>query len=244
MAVIWDTLRRTEVLKAGVLVGVIALVLLVFAWTDASQVLNTEWIDDEVRGHGWRGWLIFVVVGALFTSIGIPRHLASFAAGYAFGFLLGVGVGLFATVLGSAGTFYFGRLVGRRVVPRAWQPRIAAIDRFLAVAPFSMTLIIRFMPIGNNFFTNLVAGVSRVRSPRFLLGTLVGFVPQTTIFALLGSGFRVEPLWRTTAAIVLFVMSTLLSHQVYRRYRRRLAELRDEPSGAEAADPALESCDT
>ncbi|MEJ0045470.1 MAG: hypothetical protein WDN04_04535 [Rhodospirillales bacterium] len=40
---------------------------------------------------------------------------------------------------------------------------------------------------------NLAAGVASVRPGAFLAGSLLGYVPQTAIFALLGSGVQGRP---------------------------------------------------
>ena len=82
-----------------------------------------------------------------------------------------------------------------------------------------MTLIIRFLPVGSNLVTNLVAGVSAIPTGWFLLGSLAGYTPQTLIFALLGNGVRVDPLWRTLLSASLLAASTLLGLALYRNYK-------------------------
>jgi uncharacterized membrane protein YdjX (TVP38/TMEM64 family) len=82
-----------------------------------------------------------------------------------------------------------------------------------------MTLVIRCLPVGNNLLTNLAAGVSNIPAATFIGGSFIGYIPQTLIFALLGSGVRVDPVWRTTISGLLFAVSTLLGWMLYRRYR-------------------------
>ena len=83
-----------------------------------------------------------------------------------------------------------------------------------------MTLLIRLLPLGSNLVTNLVAGVSSVRATAFITGSMVGYVPQTIIFALLGSGISLEPELRITLSAVLFVLSGALGYYLYRRYKQ------------------------
>jgi uncharacterized membrane protein YdjX (TVP38/TMEM64 family) len=97
--------------------------------------------------------------------------------------------------------------------------RVRRIEDFLARNPFSMTLLIRLLPVGNNFATCLAAGVSRVPAWPFLLGSLVGYAPQTLVFALAGSGIEMGAALRVALAVLLFVVSGAIGIWLYRRYR-------------------------
>lgn len=82
-----------------------------------------------------------------------------------------------------------------------------------------MTLLIRFLPVGSNLLTNLVAGVSAVRWLPFMAGSALGYIPQTLIFVLLGSGIHIDPVFRISLSVALFVVSGGLGVYLYRRYR-------------------------
>lgn len=212
------------VIKALAMVAILAGATLVVRMTSLDEILSPEWIDAEVRGHGFTGILIYMGVSILFTALGLPRQAVSFFGGYAYGFLAGTGLAVLATTLGCASTFFYSRFFGRGFVARRYGRKIAGVDRFLGAHPFSMTLTIRFMPIGSNVLTNLLAGVSSVRAAPFLAGSLVGFLPQNAIFALLGSGFKVDPGWRITLAVILLLISTALGVYLYKRNRAEALE--------------------
>jgi uncharacterized membrane protein YdjX (TVP38/TMEM64 family) len=227
-------------LRLGLLVTVIVVAAWFFHAQGLSEALHRQWIDEHVLGQGARGWLIFAGLAALLTSIGVPRQVPSFLAGYAFGALLGTLIAALATAMGSACSFFYARLLGRGVIPRRVLRRMQKIESLLCGEPFKMAIAIRFLPLGNNLATNLIAGVSRVSAPRFLLGSLVGFLPQTLIFALMGKGFRVDPFWRVGLALVLLVISTWIGRRMYRNFRRRQKARRDAEAGSTASS-ALDS---
>jgi uncharacterized membrane protein YdjX (TVP38/TMEM64 family) len=116
--------------------------------------------------------------------------------------------------------------------------RVRRIDEFLHDNPFTMTVLIRFLPVGSNLLTNLVAGVSSVRPVPFLLGTLLGYLPQTVIFVLLGSGIQVDPVLRISLSVVLFILSAILGVFLYKRLRHghSLGGEVDEAVDADGAD--------
>jgi len=185
-----------------------------------SGVMSKEWIDSEVRGKGISGELLFVVVGGLVTAVAIPRHIISFLGGYAFGFGLGGALAVAATELGCLVDFYYARVVGRPLLTARMGARVRRIEDFLSANPFSMTLLIRLLPVGNNFATSLAAGVSRVPARPFLLGSLLGYAPQTLVFALAGSGIEMGARYRIGLAALLFVVSGAIGIWLYRHYRR------------------------
>ncbi len=202
-----------------VLLGTLALVGYALESGVLSGFLTEDWVDREVRGRGIAGEMLFVAVGGIATAVAVPRHVVSFLGGYAFGTSLGAGLALAATELGCLITFFYARLVGRPLVAQRFGARVRRIDEFLSANPFSMTLLIRLLPIGSNFATSLAAGVARVPALPFLAGSLIGYAPQTVIFALAGSGIEAGAGVRVGLAVLLFVASAAIGAWLYRRYR-------------------------
>jgi uncharacterized membrane protein YdjX (TVP38/TMEM64 family) len=72
-----------------------------------------------------------------------------------------------------------------------------------------MTLVLRSAPFGNNHVSNLLLALSPIARGPFLLGTALGVLPTTVIYALFGSaatsGSTIGRL--TTAALLLVTLS-------------------------------------
>jgi len=181
--------------------------------------IDKAWIDSDVRGKGLTGELLFVAVGAFATGLGLPRQLIAFLGGYAFGFTQGTALALAATVFGCIAAFTYARLLGRDFVAARFPNRVRKIDDFLKHNPFSMTLLIRLLPAGSNFVTNLAAGVSGVGGAAFVLGSAIGYIPQTAVFALIGSGIAIDTTLRVGISVVLFVISGIIGIHLYRKHR-------------------------
>jgi uncharacterized membrane protein YdjX (TVP38/TMEM64 family) len=201
------------------LIASLVLLAYVLKYTTLITLPDTEWIDAKVRGHGFGGELLFLGTGALITAIGLPRQVICFLGGYAFGFLLGGLLGLVATVAGCLAAFLYSRLFGRHLIVSRFPLRIRRLDDFIHEHPFNMTLLIRLLPVGSNLVTNLAAGVTSVRPIPFILGSAVGYIPQTLVFALIGSGIHLDPLFRIGLGVVLFILSAILGVYLYRKFR-------------------------
>jgi uncharacterized membrane protein YdjX (TVP38/TMEM64 family) len=187
-----------------------------------EHLLDQGWIDREVRGKGLSGDMIYLGAGAIATALGFPRQVIAFLGGYAFGLSWGTLLAALAAAAGCVLAFYYARLLGRSLVANRFPGRVRRLDEFLGTHPFSMALLLRLLPVGSNAVTNLVAGVSSVRPLPFVAGSTVGYLPQTLVFALAGSGIRLNPGLRIGLAVVLFLLSGLLGIYLYRRYRNQV----------------------
>ncbi len=183
------------------------------------DILDTAWIDSEIKGQGLYGELLFVGLGALGIALGAPRQVICFLGGYAFDFFIGSALALLSSGLSCAGTFLYARFFGRNFVQAKFSGRVRKIDDFLRDYPFLMTLLIRLLPLGSNLLTNLLAGVTSVGLAPFLFGSLLGYIPQTLVFALLGSGVQFDAEWRIGGSVLLFLISAALGLYLFRHYR-------------------------
>jgi uncharacterized membrane protein YdjX (TVP38/TMEM64 family) len=223
-------------LRGLVLIATLVGLGVIVKTTGLYGLMDEGWIDREIRGRGLMGEVIFVALGAVLTAVGFPRQAVGFLGGYAFGLGLGTGLALTAAAFGCVTAFAYARLMGRRFVRERFGARIRRLDAFLHDNPFSTALLIRLLPVGSNLLTNLAAGVSGVRALPFVAGSTLGYVPQTLIFALVGSGLHIEPAMRIGASVVLFVISGMLGVYLFRRYRGTSA-LKD--AGGDSGGPVL-----
>ncbi len=199
-------------LRPALLLGGLVAVGLAFRLLPSDGVAGTLRTMIDPATHGWAGAAaIFVAAGALFCSIGVPRQVIAYAGGFAFGIGWGIGLAVLAALIGCAIDFSWARLVARgwarRVITRRLGGRGARTDRFLAANPFLATLMLRLLPVGNNLVLNLLAGVSSIAAVPFLAASALGYLPQSLIFALIGSGARVERPTQIGVGIALFLVS-------------------------------------
>jgi uncharacterized membrane protein YdjX (TVP38/TMEM64 family) len=174
-----------------------------------------------VARAGEQGPLGFVLLGTVACAAGLPRQVVALAGGYAFGLWPGTALALVAEMAGCAIDFYWARLLGRRVASRFLARReggrLQRLDRFLAERAFTATLLLRLLPIGNNLALNLFAGVCGVAAAPFMLASVLGYVPQTVVFALAGSGASVSDGTQLAVAAGLLLASVALGIVLLRR---------------------------
>lgn len=207
------------IFKGLALILSLALLGYLFKTSDLGNSVNEAWIDARVRGHGVNGALLFLLMGCVFTAIGLPRQVVAFLGGYAFNVGLGTLLGALAALLGCMLGFAYARFFGKGLLRARLGARAGRFDRFIHDNPFSMTVLIRLLPVGSNLLTNLAAGMSSIRPLPFFGGTLLGYLPQTLVFSLVGSGVHIAPVLKIGLAVALFLISMALGVYLYRNRR-------------------------
>lgn len=220
---------RTALRQIGpkfLLQAAILAVVLVSAGLLANRYRFEEvlgWLAFSDSGDaGWlHGRLAFVATGALFTAIGGPRQAVCFFAAYLFGLWQGSALALAASAAGAL-TAYLFALSFSGAARRVIRGRVDVARRMWERNAFSLTLILRLLPVGSNLLANLSAGAAHIPLAPFLAGSVLGYTPQTLVFAMLGAGVNVGSREQVALSVALFVLSALLGVWVYANYRKRL----------------------
>ena len=207
--------------------GAILIVLLISAGLlvnryEFGEIAETLNFSADARAGWLNGRVAFLVLAALFTAAGGPRQVMSFFAAYFFGLATGFWLALAGTIAGCALALSLATIFGsfaRNLI----RGRVDVAVRLWAENAFAVTLLLRLLPAGSNLVTNLAAGVTRVPVPGFLAGSALGYMPQTLVFALMGSGVNVGSESQIALSIVLFVLSALIGVWIYARYRKRIS---------------------
>jgi uncharacterized membrane protein YdjX (TVP38/TMEM64 family) len=173
-----------------------------------------------VSQGGVRGPAMFLAVATLLTAIGLPRQIPAFVAGYAFGAWSGAAIALLSQIIACGTDFVWARAVGREFVNRRFGRLLRRVDSTLAARPFIATLTFRLMPVGSNILLNLAAGLSSVRALPFLAASLIGFIPQTVIFALIGRGSAPSHTNVLALGVVMFLLSAGLGVFLFTKFRQ------------------------
>jgi len=220
-----DSVLLRRLLKGVSVFAVLAGAVLLLRILEPDSL--SRFVDERIKAHGLSGVGLYILLTAALTCVGIPRQLLALAGGYAFGAFFGAVWATAGVGLGCVLSFSYARFLGQSFVQRRFGRRIRKLESFLVRAPLTMTFIIRSLPVGNNLLTNIVAGVSRIPALPFFCGSVLGYIPLHFIFALLGSGVRVEPFWRIIVSVGLFVIASLAGLWLYRVFRAESFEEHD-----------------
>ena len=187
---------------------------------DFSQELS-----GRLNGMGAAGVLAFCGGVFLLSAVGVPRLALCVLGGAVYGFWWGLLWTQIPTLPGYYVTFLFVRWGGRDYVLRRW-PRVAKLHAALDGHSVWKIVLIRQMPV-TGVIINFFLGLSPVRHRDFLLGTLIGLIPQAVPAVLVGSTARHG---NTTHQLLILGATAVLAcgYILFRRFARRRSDLAED----------------
>ncbi|WP_417762691.1 TVP38/TMEM64 family protein [Shewanella sp.] len=177
---------------------------------------DKQWVAALINQDGLGGDAIIFASAVLFTSVGGPRQLVALVYGYTFGSFYGTGMALLAALAGCAVSFYVARFTVKALIKKHFGNRLLRFEAFICDKTWLKVIVIRFLPFGSNLVTNLLAGSTRTPAGGFFLGSAIGYVPQTFIFASAGAGIGFSDHLTLLLSCVLLLASSIIGTYLYR----------------------------
>lgn len=231
-----DDLGYKPLVKLLILLVIMTACLLIVRKLDLGGLFQDAESRQKMRDF-MGPWLPlgYIAMGTVFIAVGFPRVAWAALGGALFGFTMGTVWGHIATMTGSLACFYFAQSMGREWVQHKFGRRFRKLEQRLHDEGFSLLLMVRLSPVGNNFLTNCLAGASAMRGWPFFNASLIGHLPQTIFFALVGSGVVKNQHSQTTIAVIGLV-AFLLFFLWYFGHSRKGREIIRELRGKENSD--------
>jgi uncharacterized membrane protein YdjX (TVP38/TMEM64 family) len=198
----------------------------------AALAANRERLLALVAQDAAAAAIAFILLYAGLVALSFPAaELLTIAGGFLFGRWFGT---LYAIVGATAGAtlFFFAARAGLARLAAGALPQAARLRAGFRRNAFSYLLVLRLVPLFPFWLVNLVAGAAGLRLPVYVLGTFLGIIPATFVYASLGSGLGTvlaegrEPdlaiLFRPGVLLPLIGLAVLaLLPVLYRRWRSR-----------------------
>ncbi len=172
-----------------ILAVVLALLLLIGIGLHAPIQEYLESVQDvsqKVAEYGWGGHLIFLLGVTVLVLCGMPRLIFCVIGGMTFGWWIGLIYSVSATLLAYYLQFIFVRWGGKSFAER-YLKRFHRIGHFIRQEGLSTVMLLRQVPLPG-VAINFAFGLSTVRKRDYLLGTLIGQIPEALPCALVGAG--------------------------------------------------------
>lgn len=150
---------------------------------------NREWLRHFVDGNIVIALLLYIGIYIALVALSVPgAAVMSIAGGFLFGWMISVPATVTAALIGSVIVFQVVKTsVGATLAEKAG-PMVQRVSRGFSENAFSYLLFLRLAPVFPFFMVNAVAGLCRVPLRTFVIATVVGIIPASIAFALLGSG--------------------------------------------------------
>jgi uncharacterized membrane protein YdjX (TVP38/TMEM64 family) len=150
---------------------------------------HREALSSFVSANGiWAG-VLFVLVYAVATAVSLPGGaVLTIAAGFLFGSVYGTIYVIFGATLGATGLFLAARTaLGEPLRARAG-PSLQRMEQGFRDNALSYLLFLRLIPVFPFWLVNLVPAFLGVPLKTYVVGTAIGIIPGSFVYASVGNG--------------------------------------------------------
>lgn len=181
--------------KKIIILTVVLAAIGAFFYFDLGKFLTLESLKanrDSLMAFYSNHMLVFVggyiMIYILQTALSLPgAAILTLAGGAIFGVVMGtIYVNIGATT-GSVLAFLLSRTLLRDWVVRKFGNRMEAIDNGLQESGLSYLLFLRLVPLFPFFLINLACGITGMSIKTYILGTMIGILPGSLVYANAGA---------------------------------------------------------
>lgn len=207
-----------------VIIGVIALIPPLREAAQDTINGDTEALRNQLDGAA--GVLTLLVLAMLHSVIFYPAEILDAAAGFVWGFWLGLLLVMIGWLLNAVLAWLIGKHAARPLLYRlVGHDRFIALEAAIERGGVTLLLLVRLIPIVPFSLFTMVAGAARVPLPRLLWTTAVGYLPLTALFVYLGT--QLEELSPTNPILIGGGIAMLIIIYGAHRMRHRVLDVPD-----------------
>lgn len=216
-------LLRKSVL-ASIVIG-FALIAAAYWWLSAifdfELHIEAKPFQDWINGLGIWGPIAYVAIMAVSVLFApVPNAPIFFAAGLAWGPIVGTLYSMIGLLIGSAAAFWITRKMGRRWLPRLVGRRTAErIDGMAESMGGGLVFWMRMLPVLNFDWISYLAGLTSIRFRSYFIASGAGMILPT--FVAVGAGDGLGRDFRITLFYGGLWIAGILAGAVYFWLRRR-----------------------
>ena len=150
---------------------------------------NRQALEEWVGRYGIWAQLFYVLIYIFATAFSLPvGALLTITAGFLFGIVVGTIIVVLGATIGSVGIFIAVRMGVGDFLTRNTGSWAARMSEGFKKDAFSYLLMLRLIPIFPFALVNVVPALLGVSLSVYVLATLIGIIPGSLVYVLLGNG--------------------------------------------------------
>jgi uncharacterized membrane protein YdjX (TVP38/TMEM64 family) len=150
---------------------------------------HREQLLAMVGQHPWLAPLAFIALYAAVVALSVPGGaVLTIAGGFLFGVVAGSCYVVVAATLGATIVFLIAKTALGDLLRAKAGPRIRRMEEGFREDAFSYLLVLRLIPIFPFWLVNIVPAFLGVAVGTYVLGTFLGIIPGSVVYASVGNG--------------------------------------------------------
>ncbi|MGE0748341.1 MAG: TVP38/TMEM64 family protein [Rhodospirillales bacterium] len=150
---------------------------------------HRHWLADQVSHHALAAALAYVGLYCVVVATSVPGGaVLTVAGGFLFGPVLGAAYAVVGATAGATVLFLAARHAGAGRLRARVGGVVARMEDGFRRHALNYLLFLRLVPLFPFWLVNLVPAFLNVPLSTYVVGTFVGIIPATVVFALVGDG--------------------------------------------------------
>ena len=215
--------RKKQAIKFTILLLFITSLVLLIQYFDLISLISIEKLRSTIRSYGIFAPIISIAIWIIALTVLVPLAPLAVGSGAIFGVFWGTIYTIIGITIGSLIPFLIAKSLGEEFVTNLFKNKYESIHEFnkkLEKNGFLAVALIRFMPLIPHNASNYVFGVTKVKTKDYILGTIIGVIPESFILAYFGAAVVELHLMQIILSIILLTILTL-SWPTYNHYKRK-----------------------
>jgi uncharacterized membrane protein YdjX (TVP38/TMEM64 family) len=113
--------------------------------------------------------------------------------------------------------FYIARFLGKEFFHKIIKGKLFKIDKQLECNGFKFMFLLRVVPIFPFDLLSLASGISNIRYRDFILGSVLGVIPETLCYSLISNGFGHHSRGLSVMIYSLIILIIGITYIIYKR---------------------------
>ena len=176
--------------------GIFILLILVGVFTvyinrSAIHNLDIESLVETIREKSYLSIAIYLGIYSIKPLLLItPSNIVALVGGGLFGPVKGFILTMTGFAISGTIAFYLARLLGRDFVEGILKKRFNKLENIMKESGFKYLFILRLPPIIPYDPLSYVCGLTNISYKDFILASLIGVIPETICYSIIGTSFR------------------------------------------------------
>lgn len=190
-------------------------VIVVLINKDLILTLDMQKINNFIQNQGIYAEIVYlgIYVAKPFFII-MPSNLVALLGGGVFGPVKGFVLSMIGFFISGTIAFYLARFLGKDFVESIMGEKLMKLDDNLEKKGFKILFLLRLPPILPFDPLSYACGLTKIKYSDFILASLLGVVPETICYSMMGKNFTNPLSFKFILPIVVLIIGTILAKPI------------------------------
>lgn len=205
------------IIIAGIVCAI--LIFLIFKFEIFKYFLNIRHLKYFILSYGKFSAFVFIFIYSIKPIfIFFPASLLSIAAGNIFGPITAFFLSMLGCFFAANFAFFLSRTFGKPFVDKMLRGKVMEMDDSIEKHGLIIILLMRLAFIFPYDPVSYAAGLSKMKYKDFILGTMIGMIPEMIAYSYLGKNME-KPFSKSFfIPILLLIVIALIAYYLYNKF--------------------------